>query len=76
MKDPIITPDGIGYERIIITEHLKKNGPTDPITRRQLKQNDVIENKALKRAIETFSSNNPWAFDFLMADENFADVDI
>lgn len=33
MDDPVVTPSGITYERALLVEHLKRNGPTDPITR-------------------------------------------
>ena len=76
MKDPIITPDGICYERATILEHLQRNGPTDPTSRRPLRTNQIIADKSMKQAIEIFSSENPWAFDFISGDEKFANIDL
>jgi len=76
MRDPVLTPEGVCYERLPICEHLAKNGPKDPLSRNPLRAQDLIENKALKEAIKVFTEQNPWSFDFLTADEKFADIDL
>lgn len=34
MDEPVVTPSGITYEHRLLLEHLNRNGPTDPLTRR------------------------------------------
>jgi hypothetical protein len=51
MRDPVIDPEGNSYERLAIEHHLKKNG-TSPITRRTLRGEELVENRALKSAID------------------------
>merc|ERR1712200_324361 len=38
LKDPVITPSGITYDRRDITEHLERVGHFDPVTRTKLTQ--------------------------------------
>lgn len=64
MRDPVITPSGITYERKDIEEHLQRVGHFDPITRRDLTQDQLIPNLALKEVIDNFMQENPWAEGF------------
>jgi len=54
MNNPVITPDGISYERDVLKLHFNKNGNSDPLTKRQVTFNEVIENTMLKKAIENW----------------------
>ncbi|CDI76718.1 TPR domain-containing protein, putative [Eimeria acervulina] len=36
MDEPVVTPSGITYENKLLLEHLNRNGPTDPLTRRAI----------------------------------------
>eukprot|EP01124_Arcella_intermedia_P011115 TRINITY_DN1757_c0_g1_i1.p1 TRINITY_DN1757_c0_g1~~TRINITY_DN1757_c0_g1_i1.p1 ORF type:complete len:726 (-),score=160.34 TRINITY_DN1757_c0_g1_i1:68-2245(-) len=53
MKNPVIDPDGNSYERDAIFEWLAKN-PISPITRKPLKEQDLVPNRALKDIIENY----------------------
>ena len=64
MRDPIITPSGITYERKAIQEHFKKNGHIDPISRSPLNLKDLYPNLAIRDAIQEFLSQNEWAYDY------------
>jgi STIP1 family protein 1 len=61
MRDPVITPSGITYDRKDIEEHLQRVGHFDPITRRDLTQDQLVPNLALKEVIDNFLIENPWA---------------
>ncbi|XP_028413211.1 E3 ubiquitin-protein ligase CHIP-like isoform X2 [Dendronephthya gigantea] len=60
MKDPVITPSGITYDRKDIEEHLQRVGHFDPVTRTELKQEQLIPNLAMKEVVDTFVSENEW----------------
>ena len=53
MNDPVITPQGISYERKNITSWLENNNNC-PITKNPLRKEDLITNYALKQAIEKY----------------------
>ncbi len=55
MKDPVITPYGVSYDRQSILSWLKKNN-TCPITKNILSEKDLITNYALKNTIEDYLS--------------------
>ena len=63
MLDPVITPDGVTYERAALTEHLHKVGAFDPLTRRPLEPRQLVPNLALKEAISAYLERHPWAFE-------------
>ena len=64
MLDPVVTPDGITYERFAITEHIQRVGKFDPVTRREgLEPSQLVPNLALKEAIGDFLERNPWAYE-------------
>lgn len=63
MLDPVVTPDGITYERSALTQHLAKNGNFDPVTRRPFEPSRLASNLALKEAINAFLEENPWAYE-------------
>jgi STIP1 family protein 1 len=64
MRDPVITPSGITYERKDIVEHLQRLGHFDPVTRKELSQEQLVPNLAMKEIIETFMQENAWAEDY------------
>ncbi|ODM88655.1 E3 ubiquitin-protein ligase CHIP [Orchesella cincta] len=61
LRNPVITPSGITYERETIEEHLSRNGPTDPMTGEPVTVAQLIPNLALQEAVNDFVQNNPWA---------------
>ncbi|CAI5440479.1 unnamed protein product [Caenorhabditis angaria] len=61
MKDPVIVPSGITYDREEIVQHLRRIGHFDPFTRKPLVESEIIPNYALKEVIEKFLDENPWA---------------
>uniref|UniRef100_A0A8R1IGY9 RING-type E3 ubiquitin transferase n=1 Tax=Caenorhabditis japonica TaxID=281687 RepID=A0A8R1IGY9_CAEJA len=75
MKEPVIVPSGITYDREEIVQHLRRIGHFDPVTRKPLTENEIIPNYALKeviyfflkikniifKVIEKFLDDNPWA---------------
>ncbi|XP_064382317.1 E3 ubiquitin-protein ligase CHIP-like [Halichondria panicea] len=64
MMDPVVTPSGITYNRRDIEDHLQRVGNFDPITRQELKCEQLIPNLALKEAIDSFISRNEWVEDY------------
>ncbi|ELU10496.1 hypothetical protein CAPTEDRAFT_156491 [Capitella teleta] len=64
MRDPVITPSGITYDRKDIEEHLQRVGHFDPVTRTDLTQDKLIPNLAMQDVIDTFVEANPWAEDY------------
>jgi len=64
LKDPVITPSGITYDRKDIEEHLTRVGHFDPVTRTKLTQDLLIPNYAMKEVVDDFIVNNEWAHDF------------
>lgn len=64
MRDPVITPSGITYDRKDILEHLQRVGHFDPVTRTDLKENQLIPNLAMKEVIDNYLEENPWAEEF------------
>ncbi|EDO38045.1 predicted protein [Nematostella vectensis] len=63
MKDPVITPSGITYDRKHIEEHIQRVGHFDPVTRTDLKQEQLIPNLAMKEVIDEFITKNEWVVD-------------
>ena len=53
MKDPVVTPYGITYERSAIEDWLKKND-TDPIAKKHLTKDMLVTNYALKSVIKEY----------------------
>jgi len=64
MRDPVITPSGITYDRKNIEEHLQRVGHFDPITRAELTADQLIPNLAMKEVIDAFLEENGWAIDY------------
>ncbi|KAH3861330.1 E3 ubiquitin-protein ligase CHIP-like [Dreissena polymorpha] len=64
MRDPVITPSGITYDKKDILEHLQRVGHFDPVTRTDLDQSQLIPNLAMKEVIEHYLEENPWAEEF------------
>lgn len=52
LKDPVVTPSGITYDRADIKEHLSKVGHFDPITRAPLTADQLIPNLVSKMVFE------------------------
>ncbi|GKU85954.1 hypothetical protein SLEP1_g550 [Rubroshorea leprosula] len=62
LRDPVITPSGVTYERAVILEHLEKVGRFDPITRERLLPSQLVPNLAIKEAVQAFLDRNGWAY--------------
>lgn len=64
MREPVITPSGITYDKRDIEEHLQRVGHFDPVTRADLTQEQLMPNLAMKEVIDHFLEENPWAEDY------------
>lgn len=64
MREPVITPSGITYDRKDIEEHLQRVGHFDPVTRTPLVQEQLIPNLALKEVVDVFIAENEWVVDY------------
>lgn len=64
MKDPVVTPSGITYDRRDIEEHLQRVGHFDPVTRQHLTMDKVIPNLAMKDVVDAFLADNEWANEY------------
>ncbi|KAK7791511.1 hypothetical protein R5R35_010891 [Gryllus longicercus] len=64
LREPVITPSGITYERKDIEEHLQRVGHFDPVTRVKLTQDQLIPNFAMKEVVDAFLQDNEWALDY------------
>lgn len=64
MRDPVITPCGITYDKKDIIEHLQRVGHFDPVTRTDLTQEQLVPNFTLKEVIDTYLEENPWAEEY------------
>ncbi|KAJ6801843.1 E3 ubiquitin-protein ligase CHIP [Iris pallida] len=63
LRDPIITPSGVTYERAVLLEHLQKVGNFDPITREPLDSHQLVPNLAIKEAVRAFLNDHGWAYE-------------
>lgn len=63
LKDPVITPSGITYDRQDILTHLHRVGHFDPVTRVPLTADQLIPNLAMREVIEHYLKENEWAMD-------------
>jgi len=64
MKDPVITPSGITYDRKDIEEHLQRVGHFDPVTRVKLTKDQLIPNFSMKEVVDAYLAENEWAHHF------------
>lgn len=64
MREPVIAPSGITYDKKDIIEHLQRVGHFDPITRAELRASQLIPNLAMKEVIDDFLEKNGWAEDY------------
>ncbi|KAK4731694.1 hypothetical protein R3W88_024682 [Solanum pinnatisectum] len=62
LRDPVITPSGVTYERALILDHLQKVGKFDPVTRQPLKESQLVPNFAIKEAVHAFLDKHSWAY--------------
>ncbi|KAK5957185.1 hypothetical protein OHC33_001556 [Knufia fluminis] len=63
MHDPVITPSGVSYERVVLLQHLKQSN-LDPLTREKLTESQLVSNVGLKYACSEFLERNGWAVDW------------
>lgn len=64
LREPVVTPSGITYDRKDIEEHLQRVGHFDPITRTDLTVDQLMPNLAMKEVVDAFLSENEWALDY------------
>ncbi|KAI5652038.1 u-box domain-containing protein [Phthorimaea operculella] len=64
LKEPVITPSGITYEKKDIEEHLERVGHFDPVTRVKLTADQLIPNFTMKEVVDAFMQENEWALDY------------
>lgn len=64
LRDPVVTPSGITYDRKDIDEHLQRVGHFDPVTRSHLTSDQLIPNLAMKEVVDAFLLENEWANEF------------
>jgi len=64
MRDPVVTPSGITYDRKDIEEHLQRVGHFDPVTRHPLTSELLIPNLAMKDVVDAFLAENEWANEY------------
>lgn len=64
LRDPVVTPSGITYDRKDIEAHIQRVGHFDPVTRATLTQDQLIPNYAMKDVVDGFLAENAWAMDF------------
>eukprot|EP00262_Sarcandra_glabra_P007457 TRINITY_DN20280_c0_g1_i1.p1 TRINITY_DN20280_c0_g1~~TRINITY_DN20280_c0_g1_i1.p1 ORF type:complete len:280 (-),score=45.95 TRINITY_DN20280_c0_g1_i1:293-1132(-) len=62
LRDPVITPSGITYEREVLVNHLLKVGNFDPVTRELLDVHQLVPNLAIKEAVQAFLNKHGWAY--------------
>jgi Mg-chelatase subunit ChlD len=67
MKDPVVGPDGMTYEREAITNWLKKH-KASPITRQPMDVLQLVPNRALKAMIEEIVNGKPHVESIPLAD--------
>ena len=60
MRDPVITPSGITYERSAILKHLKENGQFDPVTRMPCRVDQLYPNLVVKEMSEEWIRKYPY----------------
>lgn len=54
LRDPVVTPSGITYEKATLMECLQKNRHRDPITRSPLYATDLVPNLAVKDGVREY----------------------
>ena len=64
LRDPVVTPSGVTYDRKDILEHLQRVGHFDPVSRAPLTTDQLIPNLAMKDVVDHFLQENPWALDY------------
>jgi len=64
LKNPVITPSGITYNKKDIEEHLQKVGHFDPVSSRKLTSDMLVPNLVMKEVVSTFLEENEWAEDY------------
>ncbi|KAL1565748.1 RING-type E3 ubiquitin transferase [Salvia divinorum] len=62
LRDPVITPSGVTYERAVILDHLQTVGKFDPITRKSLHPSQLVPNLAIKEAVRAYLERHGWAY--------------
>lgn len=61
LREPVVTPSGITYDRKDIEDHLQRVGHFDPVTRTPLTAHQLIPNLSMKEVVDTYLQENEWA---------------
>jgi STIP1 family protein 1 len=61
LRDPVVAPSGVSFERNKILEYLKKS-KEDPTTRQPLDESQLYPNNNLRDAVDAFLERNWWAY--------------
>lgn len=56
-QDPVVTPEGITYEKSVLLDYLGKNRNRDPITKKSLTEENLAPNLAVKAIVSDFLSS-------------------
>uniref|UniRef100_J3N0N5 U-box domain-containing protein n=1 Tax=Oryza brachyantha TaxID=4533 RepID=J3N0N5_ORYBR len=74
MRDPVVGPTGITYDRAGIEAWLLAAGAgtttTCPVTKGDLRADDLVPNHALRRVIQAWCVNREWTSDNIYETEN------
>lgn len=70
LRDPVIAPSGVTYERESILEHLRRVGRFDPVTRSALTEAQLVPNLVMKEVVEDFVSK----YDLLYFSKNSVNI--
>ncbi|CAK9441234.1 uncharacterized protein LODBEIA_P51030 [Lodderomyces beijingensis] len=52
--DPVLTPSGITYEKETLLNHLNKKGRYDPISKQELRKDQIYPNLLVKESVEAY----------------------
>lgn len=56
-QDPVVTPEGITYEKSVLFDYLGKNRNRDPITKRVISEENLAPNLAIKAIVSDYLSS-------------------
>ena len=63
MMNPVLSKYGDSYEKSKISDYINRF-KIDYVTKKPLRQEEIVPNLNLKYSIEDFLKKNPWAFEY------------